>query len=455
MLICLRAMLVAGIVSLCAAGISYAQCDGPPYPDDYPFGQPGNIDHPSGYDGYPGGHPDNPNAPHGGPGGNGIGSGNGGCGGAGVNGGAGGQGGESGPDGGCGGAGGAGGNNPGGTGGNGGAGGVGVDCGGAGGQGGSGDHGGRGGCGGNATGQGGQAGNGGNGGAAVNGTGGNGGCGGTAVGVGGCGGDGGDGGNAYTPTTSNPARPGMPGMRGPGGGQGDPDQCDPQIGNWGEIVRRMLGGINIDIMPSALAYTPIFDILQQLADGDPLLDSLTYGWTDYPGSQIKLGAPVSHNFMDSNNTQTYICFLHPDSLNGDTVRVTLEARVIGADPFLQINFGADEEFATTPSVPIPLEDGWMSYQFTIVRPVSGVAMGKHLDMFAYSGRDIEVRLFEAHDLGVKGDVNLDSAVNILDAAIVLNNYSLNGDISVEDGDTNLDGVVDIQDVANVLDAMNE
>ncbi len=247
----------------------------------------------------------------------------------------------------------------------------------------------------------------------------------------------------------------MPGMRGSGSGQGDADQCDPQIGNWGDLVRQMLGGINIDIMPSTLAYTPIFDMLQDVADDDPLLDFLTYGWTDDPGSKIKLGAPALHSSVNHNNTQTYICFLHPNSLSGDVIRITLEARVIGPDPILQINFGTDTEFPTVPSAPVMLEGDWMSYQFTIVRSDSGVPMGRHLDMFTYSGRDVEVRFFETHDLGVKGDVNLDNTVDILDATVVLSNYALTGDTNFEDGDTNLDGTVDIQDVANVLDAINE
>ncbi len=148
-------------------------------------------------------------------------------------------------------------------------------------------------------------------------------------------------------------------------------------------------------------------------------------------------------------------FFRPNLLSGDVIRITLEARAIGPDPILQISFGTDAEFSTVPSAPVNLEEDWMRYQFTLVRSASGVPMGRHLDMFIYSGRDVEVRFFEAHDLGVKGDMNLDCTVDILDAAIVLSNYPLTGNTNFEDGDTNLDGTVDIQDITNVLDAINE
>lgn len=454
MLTRLRAFVFAVIVVLGTAGISYAGCDGPNYPPDYPFGQPGTPAHPNGHDGYPAGHPNNPGN-HGGPGGDGIDGGDGGCGGNGTNGGSGGTGGQSGPNGGCGGVGGHGGDNPGGTGGSGGTGGVGVDCGGKGGQGGSGTNGGAGGCGGNTTSQGGEGGGGGTGGAAAGGFGGTGGCGGNATGgPGSCGGDAGDGGDA-TGITGVPGSPGTPG-RGSRNSFGIGETCDGDAGKQGDLTIN-IGGINIDIMPADMSFKAEFLALRTIAEDDIETISLaTNGWVDIAGSGIKLGAQrLQTQSINTNNIQTYWCLLHPNSLLGDTVRITLEARVIGTAPILQIDFGADEEFPTVPSVPMPLEDGWMSYQFTIVRPVAGVALGKHLDMFAYSGRDIEVRMFEAHELGKKGDVNLDGSVNILDAAIVLENYSLTGDTTIEDGDTNLDGTVDTVDVLNILEAIGE
>lgn len=212
------------------------------------------------------------------------------------------------------------------------------------------------------------------------------------------------------------------------------------------------------IMPSSsgLIYKPQFADLSVMAPNDPFLSIIDRGWPDLPGSQIKLGAQRRRYVTyDAQNLQTYACLLHPNSLAGDTIRAVEEARVIGTDPVLDVRFGANAQMATTPSVPMALGDDWYRYEFTIVRPVSGQPMGDYLDMFEYSGRDIEVRLFEVHDMGVKGDVNLNGEVNMDDAAMVLGNYAQTGGLRVEDGDTNLDGIVDVQDVINVLNAMSD
>jgi len=191
-----------------------------------------------------------------------------------------------------------------------------------------------------------------------------------------------------------------------------------------------------------------------MASNDPFLGTIADGWPDLPGSLLKLGAQrVTYYSYDAQGVQRYACLLHPNSLLGDTIRITLEARVVGPSPLVQVDFGANAEFPTTPSVPVPLGNGWMRYEFTIVRPTPGVAMGAYLDMFDYAGRDIEARLFEVNDLGVKGNVNFDNTVNILDMVTVLNNYSMSGNTNIENGDTNLDGVVNFQDVTNVLNAM--
>ncbi len=449
-------LLATTCVLLGASALAHAQCDGPPYPENYPFGQNGDPTHPNGYDGYPGDDPNNPFAPNGGPGGDGYGSGNGGCGGAGVNGGAGGQGGDSGAAGGCGGAGGGGGDNtaePAGPGGAGGQGGSGVDCGGPGGDGGSGTHGGAGGCGGNATGTGGQGGTGGDGGVAINGNGGQGGCGGDATGDGGCGGNGGSGGNSDARVgNSNPANPGYPGF--PGEGNGDEENpCNPQFGDAGHIFRTYLASV---VMPHSVSMTlkPEFPALNAMQPDDPALDTLADGWDDLPGSLLKLGAQrLGYSTIDDHEIQTYACLLHPHSLAGDTIRVVVEARVIDLNPILDVCFGASAQMATTPSVPSPLGDGWSRYEFTIVRPNPGQPMGSYLDMFEYSGRDVQVRLFEVHDMGVKGDVNFDGVVDNRDTAVVLSNYSRSGDMGVEGGDTNLDGIVNLLDLTTVLDAI--
>lgn len=189
-----------------------------------------------------------------------------------------------------------------------------------------------------------------------------------------------------------------------------------------------------------------------------MLETIAVGWGDLPGSALKLGAQSSRYFeFGENGYEKYMCLLHPNSLQADIVRVVVEARSVDGfigDPFLQVVFGADGELATTPDLPTALEEDWVRYQFTIVRPQSGVPMGHHLDMFQYSGRGFEVRLFEVHDLGVKGDVDLNGQVDMQDAAIVLGNYAMSGELQVEDGDTNLDGTIDMTDVTNVIDAMD-
>lgn len=226
------------------------------------------------------------------------------------------------------------------------------------------------------------------------------------------------------------------------------------MGDLGERDPAMFA--NIKPSEAGLTYKLPFADLRTMAPDNPFLDTITRGWSDLPGSQLKLGAQRrKYLTMDAQNLQTHACLLHPASLAGDTVRVVIEAKVIGINPMLDVRFGADAQLPTTPSVPNPLGGGWMLYHFTIVRPVAGEAMGSYLDMFEYSGKDVEVRLFEVHDLGQKGDVDMNGQVNMTDAAIVLGNYAQAGTLQIEDGDTNLDGVVDIQDFNTVIEAMND
>lgn len=441
------------LVFLFCTSFSQAQCDGPPYPDDYPFGQDGDAQHPNGYDGYPGDHPDNPNAPDGGSGGDGFGDGDGGCGGDGVDGGDGGKGGDSGPAGGCGGNGGEGGHQQTGLGGAGGRGGDGIDCGGAGGEGGSGVNGGPGGCGGNASGQNGQGGDGGDGGTASSGIGGTGGCGGHATGAGGCGGDAGDGGDAYLETFDS--RPGLPGTQGTGVGGGMGDACFGEPGDIGNLINIINPTSSIDIMPDTtrLAYSSQLALVASATPAEFI--QYTNSWTDHPGSKLRLAArEYPERALHPDGSQTYKCMLHPNSLLGDILRVTIEAKAIGTNPLLDIQFGNNAEFATTPYIPIPLGDGWLLHQFLIVRPVTGQAMGSNLDMFDYVGRDIDVRFMEVYEIGTRGDVDLNGQINMQDASIVLSNYAQNGLLQLEDGDTNLDGIIDLTDVINVIDAMS-
>lgn len=425
--------------------------DGPPYPDDYPFGADGNADHPNGYDGYPGDHPDNPIAPHGGPGGDGWGTGNGGFGGDAAPGGNGGDGGKSGPDGGTGGDGGDGGDNPDeGFGGNGGNGGNGVDGGGDGGDGGDGENGGPGGRGGNADGPNGEGGDGGDGGKASDGLGGRGGNGGAAPGDGGCGGDGGDavvefGGNGV---------PGGPGD--PGGGRGDTltggDPCHGDQGDRGRATRRERMGL----MPTPLSMIPQLPAIEDMPDDQTdLIMKKISGWIGYDGPDIRIAARYSSfsTFPDLSGQEVlaeYRLMLHPESLGAETLRVVVESRAFGDEPEVRIGFGVDGDIAPVVSPPVDLGDGWVRRHYTIARPVPGEPIGKHLDMLTYSARHVEVRGFRVLDMGKKGDVNADGRVDGADLGVVLNHYSRSGGVDLEEGDTNLDGEVDAADVSNVV-----
>jgi len=428
--------------------------DGPPYPDDYPFGADGNADHPNGYDGYPGDHPDNPIAPHGGPGGDGWGTGNGGFGGDAAPGGNGGDGGKSGPDGGTGGDGGDGGDNPDeGFGGNGGNGGNGEDGGGDGGDGGDGENGGPGGHGGNAHGPNGEGGDGGDGGKASDGLGGRGGNGGAAPGDGGCGGDGGDGGDAVVEFGGN----GVPGGPGdPGGGRGDTltggDPCHGDQGDRGRATRRERMGL----MPTPLSMIPQLPAIEDMPDDQTdLIMKKISGWIGYDGPDIRIAARYSSfsAFPDLSGQEVlaeYRLMLHPESLEADTLRVVIESRPFGDEPEIIIGFGVDGDIAPVVSPPVDLGDGWVRRHYTIARPVPGEPIGKHLDMLTYSARHVEVRGFRVLDMGKKGDVNADGRVDGADLGVVLNHYSRSGGVDLEEGDTNGDGEVDAADVSNVV-----
>ncbi|MCC5824265.1 MAG: hypothetical protein LAT64_11315 [Phycisphaerales bacterium] len=419
----------------------------PPYSNDYQFGADGTADDPNGKDGWPADHPNNPTPGQAGKGGNGIGAGNGGKGGNGHNGSSGGEGGKSGPAGGCGGAGGRGGDNPNGPGGAGGKGGDGVDCGGAGGRGGDGStSGGNGGCGGISTG-GGQGGQGGNGGSVTGpgGFGGTGGCGGNSLGTGGCGGKSGNGGN-YAPGSS-PGLPSAPGY----GTDANGNPCTKGMGEVGKPLLQAHNG------PVSIKYIAGLEQLAFRGD-DPLEEIVPFiniFWHAIPGSQLDtatwhIGSPFLPNGLIRHKL-----LLHPESLDAERVQIGIEFRVTGANPLLSIVFGIDDVMHPHPSVPVPLGDGWFRTAFTAIRPEPGVPMGNHLDMFVYETKDIEVRFFEAHDIGPKADVNMDGVVDVLDLQIVLANMFAAGDLAIEDGDTNLDGVVDMQDLLTVLEGLSD
>lgn len=412
----------------------------PPYDDNYQFGADGDANDPNGKDGWPADHPNNPTPGQAGKGGDGFGTGNGGKGGKGANGSDGGIGGNSGPNGGCGGAGGQGGANPAGQGGTGGRGGNGVDCGGLGGQGGDGStFGGTGGCGGHSTG-GGQAGDGGKGGKATSpgGVGGTGGCGGNSPGQGGCSGSGGDGGN-YVPGAS----PGMPGMPGSGDGDGVGD-CGGELGQIGSPEHVAHNG------PASIKYTIGLEQLAFRGD-DPLeevVPMISY-WRAVPGSEIGVATRRPLSPFQPDGSIEHKLVLHPESLDNEVVRVVVEYRVTGQSPLLSVVFGLEDPVVPSPSIPVPLGDGWFLMNLTVVRPEAGEPMGVHLDMLDYETRDVEVRLFEVHSIA-KGDVNFDGIVDEQDLQIVGANMFATGALRIEDGDTDLSGAVDANDALNVL-----
>jgi len=208
-------------------------------------------------------------------------------------------------------------------------------------------------------------------------------------------------------------------------------------------------------MPIALSFAASFPALHSIPFEDKEAARVSLlGWRDIVGSELKIGTdrypPVWPN---EDGIFEYWCLLHPNSLAGDTLRIEIEARIDGQDPLLQVLFGANADIGMIPTIPMPLEDDWKLFQFTIARPVSGIAMGNHLDMFTYSARDYEVRTFKVIDLGKKGDVNKDAVVNVQDLIVVSENYAQQGSLNIEDGDTNLDGVVNAEDVLNVINGI--
>ncbi|MBL4697429.1 MAG: hypothetical protein JKX70_01205 [Phycisphaerales bacterium] len=147
--------------------------------------------------------------------------------------------------------------------------------------------------------------------------------------------------------------------------------------------------------------------------------------------------------------------LHPNSLLAERLRLTIEAYAIDDVPYVHAGFGINGAIQPTPSLPISLGNGSVLYEFTIVRPADGLPFGSYLDMFQLELHDVIVTRFEVVDLGVKGDLNLDQQVNILDLGIVVQNLNSTGNVGVENGDANLDGVVDSADATTVIQGMSE
>lgn len=180
------------------------------------------------------------------------------------------------------------------------------------------------------------------------------------------------------------------------------------------------------------------------------------GWYDLPGDLLDIGTT-----SDDTNPEfigdviRYLCALHPNSLSSEQVRIYIEAKILDEDPLLQVIFGAGADVHPFPSLPIPLGDDWYAYSFTFVRTNPGEPLGKLLDMFVLEQRNVQIRVFEARDLGSKGDVNLNGSVDADDLNIVMQNMHQTGHLELEQGDTNLDGVIDGADALNVIYGINE
>lgn len=180
-------------------------------------------------------------------------------------------------------------------------------------------------------------------------------------------------------------------------------------------------------------------------------------WDDLAGALFDLADPRTDPSPDilADTHLRYYFAVHPNSLIVERMRVTVEAYPIGTQPLVGVGFGVDGMIQPTPSIPVLINDTVSRYEFTIVRPADGLPLGAYLDMFQLEIRDVIVTRFEVVDLGVKGDLNLDQQVNILDLGVVAQNLNTTGNVGVENGDANLDGVVDSADAIVVIQGMPE
>lgn len=146
--------------------------------------------------------------------------------------------------------------------------------------------------------------------------------------------------------------------------------------------------------------------------------------------------------------------LHPDSRTAERLRIIIEFKHDGPDPFIEIQLHDGPSRTNADSKPFPNEPGWRLLELTAIRNGND-PFGVCLDMFTYTVRDVEVRRFQISDIGPLGDLNLDGVVDELDLQITVVNSGLSGDLEVEDGDANADGTVNAADAAIVIQGMPE
>ena len=142
--------------------------------------------------------------------------------------------------------------------------------------------------------------------------------------------------------------------------------------------------------------------------------------------------------------------IHPDSRSATRIRIIIEYKHIGPDPYVNIELVNGPSRNGTTSKVFEGEPEWRYLALTAIRE-EGQPFGDCLDEFIYTTRDIEARRFQIADLGPVGDLNLDGNVNQTDIQVVMANTGSTGLLEIEEGDANLDGSVDTNDVNVVLD----
>lgn len=139
--------------------------------------------------------------------------------------------------------------------------------------------------------------------------------------------------------------------------------------------------------------------------------------------------------------------LHPESLDEVRISATIEYRVTGANPMVEIGFFGKPVYTMADAEDIG--DGWFRLECFGIRRTP-FAFGNGLDEFLYQNRDVEVRMFRFYPAGEIGDVNFDQSVDIDDLTVVVQNQGLGGGVQIRDGDANGDGVIDMFDVQEVV-----
>ncbi len=177
-------------------------------------------------------------------------------------------------------------------------------------------------------------------------------------------------------------------------------------------------------------------------------------WDDLPDENIdwRLSA---YSFPDENNGVSIASgVLHPGSLGADRVRGSIEFRVNGPDPVVDLSFTDGPGVTIANAQLIPGDGDWQVLKITLIRQ-NGEAFGTGVDMFEYRTRDVEVRVFRFAEMGPIGDLNGNGNVDGADLGIVTGNMGAQGVLDPEDGDANQDGIVDTNDAIIVIEGIGQ